>query len=181
MRHQKHAKSLMRLFRDELSEVKRGVEIGICMGPTSISLFRVFPHLRLTMVDDYLPYKPTVETPVQQLVALMTAKTNTDEFANRREFLLCNSKTAAGLYPDETFDFAFIDANHSYRHVRQDIQLWLPKIKKGGLLTGHDIDGMGDHQGYFGVRKAVDEAFGKDIVGVLPGHVWWIKKDGSES
>jgi len=49
-------------------------------------------------------------------------------------------------------DFCFIDANHEYDYVYKDIQLWLPKIKKGGILSGDD---------YYlsSVRKAVEDFF----------------------
>jgi hypothetical protein len=48
-------------------------------------------------------------------------------------------------------DFCFIDENHSYKSVREDVLMWLPKIKKGGILAGHD---------YFHaeVRRAVHDA-----------------------
>jgi hypothetical protein len=41
---------------------------------------------------------------------------------------------------DESLDICFIDADHSYESVRSDIQLYLPKVKKGGLLCGHDCE-----------------------------------------
>lgn len=63
------------------------------------------------------------------------------------------SKEAALLYPDESLDIVFIDADHSYESVVQDIELWLPKVKIGGILAGHDY-GNGYHPG---VKQAVDE------------------------
>lgn len=54
------------------------------------------------------------------------------------------------LYKDESLDFVFIDASHEYIDIKNDIISWLPKIKPGGYLGGHDI--------YFdGVNKAVNE------------------------
>ena len=43
---------------------------------------------------------------------------------------------------DESLDFVYIDANHAYDWVVQDIELWYPKVKKGGILWGHDYLGM---------------------------------------
>lgn len=61
------------------------------------------------------------------------------------------SPEAVGLYANESIDFIFIDANHDYRHVKEDIRLWLPKVKRGGVIAGHD------YINFAGVKKAVDE------------------------
>ena len=40
--------------------------------------------------------------------------------------------------PDSYFDFIYLDANHTYNAVLQDLKSWYPKIKKGGIFAGHD-------------------------------------------
>ena len=50
------------------------------------------------------------------------------------------SLDVARLFPDASVDVVYIDANHSYDHVVADIVAWLPKIKPGGLIAGHDFD-----------------------------------------
>ena len=65
------------------------------------------------------------------------------------------SVEAASRFEDNTLDFVFIDASHEYEDVKNDINAWLPKVKNGGILAGHDYY-LGDD--YFpGVKKAVDE------------------------
>jgi hypothetical protein len=39
---------------------------------------------------------------------------------------------------DEYFDFVYLDSNHTYRAVFEDLVSWYPKIKKGGIFAGHD-------------------------------------------
>lgn len=61
-----------------------------------------------------------------------------------------HSIEAAKLFPNEYFDMVYIDADHSYPAVTQDIKAWFPKVKNGGILGGHDYNKPS-------VRKAVDE------------------------
>ncbi len=49
------------------------------------------------------------------------------------------SMQAVNLYQDNSLDFVFIDANHEYEYIYEDIEKWLPKVKVGGILSGHDI------------------------------------------
>lgn len=62
------------------------------------------------------------------------------------------SLEAAKLYEDNSIDVVFIDACHTYDCVKEDIAAWLPKVKVGGILAGHDY-GWSDE-----VRRAVDES-----------------------
>lgn len=70
--------------------------------------------------------------------------------------LKMDSVEASKLYTDNTIDVVFIDANHAYEYVIKDIKAWLPKIKSGGILAGHDY-------GWTGVNKAVHELLGNNI------------------
>jgi predicted O-methyltransferase YrrM len=62
------------------------------------------------------------------------------------------SKTASKKFADESLDVVFIDLTHTYEAVKEDIALWLPKVKKGGYLAGDDY-----HENWLGVIQAVDE------------------------
>lgn len=63
-------------------------------------------------------------------------------------------------------DIVFIDADHSYNGCKNDIIYYKPKVKEGGILSGHDID-------FPGVNQAVNEMIGDFDVG--PNNVWFIK------
>lgn len=41
-------------------------------------------------------------------------------------------------FPDEYFDFIYIDAAHDYDSMVDDLNAWWPKLKKGGIFSGHD-------------------------------------------
>lgn len=70
---------------------------------------------------------------------------------------------AAALVPDGSLDFVFIDADHSEESVKRDIANWAPKVRKGGLLSGHDIDQAQ-------VQRAVIASIGNYDTG--PNKVW---------
>lgn len=57
----------------------------------------------------------------------------------------------ADNFEDGTVDFVFIDADHEYTSVVKDITAWLPKIRKGGMISGHDYNNP------CGVKQAVTE------------------------
>ena len=62
------------------------------------------------------------------------------------------STEVANQFEDESLDTVFIDATHTYEAVKEDIKVWYPKVKKGGILAGDDyVDG------WPGVIKAVKE------------------------
>jgi hypothetical protein len=79
---------------------------------------------------------------------------------NRVKFIREFSTTASKQFEDEYFDFIYIDADHQYDAVLKDLRAWYPKLKKGGIIGGHDyIDGdltlkLG-HVVRFGVVDAV--------------------------
>jgi len=60
-----------------------------------------------------------------------------NKFPGRFTLLKKSSRDAAEAL-NAVLDFVFIDANHSYEHVLADLKLWVPKVKSGGLIMGHD-------------------------------------------
>lgn len=60
-------------------------------------------------------------------------------------------------FSNETMDFVYIDANHAYEYVKQDMDIWWPKVKPGGMLCGHDFYNCTTHPFYNEVERAVNE------------------------
>jgi hypothetical protein len=77
-----------------------------------------------------------------------------------------DSALAAELYDDGTVDFCFIDADHSEAAVKSDIAAWLPKIRAGGVIAGHDFD-------FPEVRSAVQSFFGMEQLRIV-GRCWLV-------
>jgi len=68
-----------------------------------------------------------------------------------------DSVEATNHFPDEYFDWIYIDADHSYEGCKRDLNAWYPKLKKGGMLCGHDFLDGEIPAGVFGVKSAVEE------------------------
>lgn len=81
------------------------------------------------------------------------------------------SWNAASNFEDESIDFAFLDADHIYTSIKKDILAWLPKIKKGGIIAGHDY--CNEHPG---VIQAVDEIFGEKLNKEYIDELCWLIK-----
>jgi len=63
--------------------------------------------------------------------------------------------SAVQFFEDESIDMIYIDALHTYEAVRQDLLNWAPKVKKGGIISGHNYQ-----ESFPGVMKAVNEFLG---------------------
>ncbi len=75
---------------------------------------------------------------------------------------------AAAHVPDRSLDFVFVDGDHSTEGVLDDIDHWLPKIRLGGRLIGHDWNMQS-------VRDAVLMPFPLAEVRATDDHVWWVQ------
>lgn len=81
------------------------------------------------------------------------------------------SDIASKLFAQGYFDFVFIDGCHFYEYVLNDIKNWLPLVRKGGVIAGHDY-GMGIRKGH-NVKQAVIDYFGDNIVNIIDDGVWY--------
>jgi SAM-dependent methyltransferase len=70
--------------------------------------------------------------------------------------LKLSSESASKKFGDKSLDFVFLDASHEYEDVKNDIKNWLPKIKSGGILAGHDYY-VDCYDWFPGVKMAVNE------------------------
>ena len=84
-----------------------------------------------------------------------------------------SSVEAAKQVKDESLDFVYIDAAHDYNSVYEDIVTWLPKVKKGGYIGGHDYR----YDPNIGVYQAVNNIFLEDYkITTYPDTSFIVKK-----
>ena len=169
------------LHREKLAkELPQGamyVEVGVLFGRSIACLGSLRPDLDLWAVDSWLetvdasPGAPFEEigkqykTTWEAFNGLMRA--HAPEVMDRLHVIRANSTDVC--LPEA--DIVFIDAAHDEENVRADIDHWIEGLKKGGLLSGHDLQ-----SDYPGVQAAVESFFPKWNKG--PGEwssVWWVQ------
>lgn len=136
-----------------------GVEVGVHAGELSAMLL-THPGLRLIMVDPWAPFAfgETQLTQEDQDWLSLEAARVTGFAVDRRVIVRMPSVEAATYMRESILDFVFLDADHTYESVRADIALWLPHVKPGGFIAGHDYN-----RATPGVAQAVHEAFGPNV------------------
>ena len=127
-------------------------EVGVRDGRTTFYLLDNIPTLTIYAID-------------LSIAGFYNAEVK-EKYGSRLIPIESTSQDAADRFADGSLDLVFIDANHNYLFVKNDIEKYTPKLKATGLLTGHDID-------YPGVNQAVNELV-KNF-DVAPNFVW-IKK-----
>ena len=155
-------------IKDNLNDDLIGVEVGVSGGRHAGQILKAL-GCKLYLVDiweDYYENFRLDQTP--QLSVKCASSEKVKELLKDYEIrvMVGDSVKIAERFPDEYFDFVYIDANHTYERVRADIMAWKPKIIKGGVLCGHDYCNECE-----GVKKAVDEL-------AVTGKIRFIKKEG---
>ena len=141
-----------------------GAEVGVKEGRFAKYLLKAFPNLTLYLVDPRQNQPDGAEnyTAWDWVNINREYKANIAPYEGRYVEYNTYSRAASNCILDLSLDFVFIDAQHDYESVKNDITCWLPKIKTGGFISGHDYDDNPE-RGY-GVIQAVDEVFGKSVI-----------------
>ena len=131
-------------------------EVGVGHGINAFEMLDKTPTLKkLYLVDNFSPNNPHFSKPdgspftQEEADAFATMlKWNLKSYGDRAEFIHKSSVEGSRDFPDECLDYVYIDATHTYENVMEDLTAWYPKVKKFGMLAGHDST-------HFGVLNAV--------------------------
>ena len=144
------------------------IEIGVCEGHFSVSILNYLEPIKLYLIDPWeYGHDKHAEGEVygQELNNMTTAYSSDGQRTEIQKKL--DSQINSGQvviqkgfsydfvdsYKDNYFDFVYIDACHLYKSAKADLEMFLPKLKKNGLMCGHDYFNHSN----FGVIQAVDE------------------------
>jgi predicted O-methyltransferase YrrM len=138
-------------------------EIGVKRGRYSEHLLRHWRGRRLISIDPWAEAAATEYVDRANVGQAVHERYHAEtharlaRFGSRSEIWRTTSLEAAARVEDASLDFVYIDARHDYDSVREDVLAWLPKVRPGGILAGHDYADGTFVQGEFGVKRAVDE------------------------
>lgn len=136
-----------------------GAEIGVDLAKFSMRMVKIINPKLLWLVDFWHPsvlstypdYHPNLEK--LAITARIAIEHVLKPMAAGQVRVLCaTSFNAARLVENESLDWVFIDAGHLFHETYTDLMLWYPKVKVGGIVSGHDFFRASP---MFGVERAV--------------------------
>ena len=183
-----HRDHLGKLF-NQLRLFGKGAEIGVQAGEYSQLLRNTWKGEELYLIDrwkydpDYKDIANVSDEKHRQLYFSVIQK-----FADDYSVYIIrkDSIEASKQFPDEFFDWIYLDADHSFEGCSNDIEAWYPKLKKGGIFSGHDyLDGEYP-EGSFGVKSAVDRFISNKAINLYTTEEkilksWYFVKPGDNS
>jgi hypothetical protein len=141
-----------------------GAEIGVFKGNMSAKLLRRAEPQKLFLIDPWR-VNPDIEggwwganvgqEKLDEIYEGVRARFADEIAAGVVEIRRAESAQAAEEFPDAYFDWVYVDGNHLYEFVKQDLELYRRKVKPGGIVAGDDYGQAGWWED--GVTRAVDE------------------------
>lgn len=154
------------------------IEVGTFKGENAISIINCLKINKGYLIDlwgEYPEYigmfgeEKNFNRIYYKVINLFKPYKNISIIKNKSEEALKNFK-------NNTIDLIYIDANHEYSYVKQDIELSWPLLNNGGILAGHDINNA-SHESIEGVLKAVLEFVNKHNLKLyIDKEDWWVVK-----
>ena len=129
-----------------------GAEIGVHVGESFLTLLQTCPNIsKLYGVDPYVPYidylkeegqsfDPMVvdEKEIEYIKLVSYHRQKYSGHEDKIVFYEMDSIEASKKVEDKSLDFIFIDSYCSFEQAKDDIKVWYPKVKDGGIFAGHD-------------------------------------------
>lgn len=147
------------LLLNKLELTGEAVEVGVQRGEFAHQLLAQWQGRRLHLVDPWRhlsDYSDIANGPdSEHETNLRHTRDRLASYEGRYQIHRALSSEAIDRFQDESLDFVYLDANHSLAAVRDDLRLWFPKVKPGGILAGHDFLDGNLPEGQFGVATAV--------------------------
>ena len=170
------------------SEPLIGAEIGVLAGLNTAIILAVLNIDTLYLIDPYTIYDTDTYTQEQLNTARQTAVTALAPYQDKIVWVPFSSQDAAKYLADAgvQLDFAYIDGDHAYQPVLDDIAAYMPLVKADGVIGGHDfIDDIAEPNRYIQVKSAVfdySQQYGIPFYSCdFEYSDWWIDKSQLET
>lgn len=143
------------------------VEVGVYEGDLSQQIAEYCPQAKIYLVDPWRFFPAGYVDPCNRdqdafdqifksVCARMAGYQTTDLYEDHRVIIIRNTSVAAAEIVPNQLDIVYLDGNHSFDGITEDIATWYPKVKPGGILAGHDYVHNPDRS-VNGVIPAVDK------------------------
>lgn len=121
-------------------EVKSGVEIGVNNGNFSEILCKNLLDAKIYSIDSWQFY-PLFKNFKRQKQHDRLYKETIERLAKYQNSEIIRKKSMDALsdFEDESLDFVFIDADHRFQQITNDLAEWSKKVRIGGIISGHDF------------------------------------------
>ena len=139
------------------------VEVGVDQGLFSLFLIKNTSVKRLFSIDCWEVYQsPDSKSNIGDISFMneryCEAVNRLASCGQRSCIMRMYSEEASPMFKDDSLDFVFLDADHTYKSVKRDLELWYPKVKSKKYFIGHDYcQGTTQYGETFGVIEAVNE------------------------
>jgi len=155
----------------------KGAEIGVRWGKNAIDMCEAIPELDLIVIDPWCDYI--------DIDKILTLEKHERQLKKARKvlapynitFMRMKSMDAVIQIPNESLDFVYIDGNHCFDFIMEDLIEWNRKVKHGGIISGHDLCGYRSQQVVAAVQTYtrahhfdIDEVFVTDEQ--APSYFW---------
>lgn len=149
-----------------------GAEIGVYKGDNAEFILKILAPTMLYLVDPWNNFFDEDSNEIIGEIQFIETQQRLKLYGNKR-IIKRTSEEARKLFKTEELDFVYIDADHHHDSVANDLKLWYPKVKKGGVFAGHDY-----HKSMMGVVSAVNEFLTDNKLQLMYAETdWWtIKK-----
>ncbi len=128
--------SLTKLFRK--LGFTTGAEIGVARGYFSRVLCQRVPNLKLYCIDAWEPWFGATHGESKHKFEKIYIDAQHRLAPYNCEIIRDWSNSAVKRFENGSLDFVYIDCSHDYKSVTEDIQKWSKKVRKGGIVSGHD-------------------------------------------
>lgn len=129
--------TLSKLFHE--LDYKTGVEIGVEQGAYAERLCKDNPQAHIYGVDPWEHYSKYREHVSQVKLDTFYQATLTRMAPYHWTPIRKYSRDGAQDFKDGSLDFVYIDGNHTLPYIIDDLVQWTPKVRKGGIISGHDF------------------------------------------
>jgi hypothetical protein len=164
-------------------ELKKLAEVGVAFGGHLENILENTKLEKAYAIDPYILFESSTDsfsymqenykqTDYDNLFFFVIERFR--KYEKRVDIMRETSLNASEKIENGFLDIVFIDAEHTYKGVKEDISLWENKVRSGGIISGHDYD----HPNFPGVKLALDEwcMYRNYKLNVEEGYVWWVIK-----